>query len=92
MDLGSLWNKLVGKPADDAYLLAQERERLAKLQEATRIAKEKAEVHRQLLVARKEVKELEEGLGRRRGRLVVYIVVFGVLLVVILLARSCMAC
>jgi len=93
MDLRSLWSKLVGKSTDEAYLLVQEQRRLAKLREAMRVAKERQEVRGQLSATRKEIKELEEGLGRGGSRrLIVYVVGLGAFLVVILIMRSCIGC
>ncbi len=89
MDFNKLWNWLIGKPVSNEALLVLEEERLAKLREAVRVAKEKAELHRQLLTARRDSKELEEALGKR-SRARVYIIGLGTLLLIIIVIKACM--
>jgi len=88
-----LWNKLVGNPVvDDKTLLDQELKRVEKLKEATRIRRERLEVRSQLMAARKESKELAGGLGKRGGRLMVYVAGLGGLLVIVIIMKSCVGC
>ncbi len=88
-----LWNQLLGNPVvDDKTLLAQEQKRVEKLKEATKVMKERQETRSQLLSTQKERKELEVGLGKRSGRLVMYIAGLGGLLVIVLIMKSCMGC
>ncbi len=88
MTFGKLWSWIIGKSIDDTYLLTLEQSKVARLQETYNTAKEKAEVLRQLLTARKEAKELEEALGKR-SRLRVYIIGLVALLMVIFTVKDC---
>ena len=87
IDFMGLWYKLKGENSDDA--LANEQKKLATVREAVKLQKEKDEVRRQLQAARKERKELESSLGTQR-KIKMYIALGALLLVFILIVRSCM--